>query len=73
MIIRSEPQTGTDTVTGLVSGTLTALGGSLLAPALAPGLVDTFKGKELVPDAVIADTRFLLAVGLAVHMVCSSD
>src|SRR4051812_20411962 len=50
--------------TALAWATLTTLGGSLLALALAGGLVDTFKGKGLVPDAVTADPRFLLAVGL---------
>jgi PiT family inorganic phosphate transporter len=48
----------------LIWATLTTLAGSLLALALAQGLVDTFRGKGLVPDAVTAAPRFLLAVGL---------
>ena len=50
--------------TALIWATVTTLGGSVLALALAAGLVDTFKGKGLVPDAVTADARFLLSVGL---------
>jgi PiT family inorganic phosphate transporter len=50
--------------TALAWATLTTLSGSALALALAAGLVDTFKGKGLVPDAVTADARFLLSVGL---------
>jgi PiT family inorganic phosphate transporter len=38
--------------------------GSLLALALARGLVDTFKGKGLVPDAVTTQPAFLTAVSL---------
>jgi PiT family inorganic phosphate transporter len=48
----------------LVWATTTTLAGSLLALLLARGLVDTFKGKGLVPDAVTADPAFLLAVSL---------
>ena len=48
----------------LIWATLTTLAGSLLAVALAQGLVDTFRRKGLVPDAVTAAPRFLLAVGL---------
>lgn len=50
--------------TALIWATVTTVGGSVLALVLAAGLVDTFKGKGLVPDAVAADPRFLLAVGL---------
>ncbi len=50
--------------TALLWATVTTLGGSVLALALASGLVDTFKGKGLVPDAVTTDPRFLLSVGL---------
>src|SRR5947209_15122155 len=50
--------------TALVWATVTTLAGSLLALVLAHGLVDTFKGKGLVPDAVIAQPAFLLAVAL---------
>jgi PiT family inorganic phosphate transporter len=50
--------------TALVWATVTTLAGSLLALWLAHGLVDTFKGKGLVPDAVIAQPAFVLAVSL---------
>ncbi len=48
--------------TSLLWATITTLAGSLLALYLAHGLVDTFKGKGLVPDAVIAQPEFRLAV-----------
>src|SRR5947209_6341340 len=48
----------------LAWATVTTLAGSLLALVLAHGLVDAFKGKGLVPDALTADPTFLLAVGL---------
>jgi PiT family inorganic phosphate transporter len=48
----------------LVWGTLTTLAGSMLALYLAHGLVQTFKGKGLVPDAITAQPAFLLAVSL---------
>jgi PiT family inorganic phosphate transporter len=51
--------------TALIWATLTTLAGSLCALYLAQGLIDTFKGKGLVPDAVTHDGRFLLAVSLA--------
>ena len=51
--------------TALVWATLTTLAGSLCALLLAAGLIDTFKGKGLVPDAVTRDGRFLLSVSLA--------
>jgi PiT family inorganic phosphate transporter len=51
--------------TALIWATITTLGGSLCALLLAQGLVETFKGKGLVPDAVTRDGRFLLAVSLA--------
>ncbi|HLW65080.1 MAG TPA: inorganic phosphate transporter [Gemmataceae bacterium] len=44
--------------------TVTTLAGSLLALIIAQGLVDRFKGKGLVPDAVTAEPQFLLAVSL---------
>jgi PiT family inorganic phosphate transporter len=50
--------------TALVWATVTTLAGSLLALYLAGGLLDTFKGKGLVPDPVTADRRFLAAVSL---------
>lgn len=50
--------------TALVWATATTLAGSLLALILAHGLVDAFKGKGLVPDAVTVQPAFLLAVGL---------
>jgi PiT family inorganic phosphate transporter len=50
--------------TALVWATATTLAGSLLALALAGGLVEAFKGKGLVPDAVTTQSAFLLAVSL---------
>ncbi len=50
--------------TALAWATITTLAGSLLALVLADGLVEAFKGKRLVPDAVTRDPRFLLAVSL---------
>lgn len=51
--------------TALVWATVTTLAGSMLALALAGQLVSAFTGKGLVPDAVSAEPRFLLAVSLA--------
>ncbi len=51
--------------TALVWATATTLAGSLCALLLAQGLIDTFKGKGLVPDAVTGQGRFLLSVSLA--------
>jgi PiT family inorganic phosphate transporter len=48
----------------LVWATITTLGGSFLALLLAHGLVETFKGKGLVPDVVTLQPAFLVAVGL---------
>ncbi len=48
----------------LAWATVTTLGGSLLALYLAGGLVESFKGKGLVPDAVTRQHAFLLAVSL---------
>jgi PiT family inorganic phosphate transporter len=48
----------------LVWATVTTLGGSLLALVLAAGLVESFKGKGLVPDAVTKQAAFVLAVSL---------
>jgi PiT family inorganic phosphate transporter len=50
--------------TALAWATITTLAGSLLALILAHGLVDAFKGKGLVPDAVTVQPAFLLAVSL---------
>jgi PiT family inorganic phosphate transporter len=50
--------------TALAWATATTLAGSLLALLLAHGLVQTFQGKGLVPDAVTAQPAFLLAVSL---------
>jgi PiT family inorganic phosphate transporter len=50
--------------TALAWATVTTLAGSLLALVLAHGLVETFKGKGLVPDPVTAQPAFLLAVSL---------
>src|SRR5262245_48065471 len=49
--------------TALVWATVTTSSGSLLALALAHGLVETFKGKGLVPDAVTTQPSFRFAVG----------
>jgi PiT family inorganic phosphate transporter len=46
----------------LAWATITTLAGSLLALYLAGGLVDSFKGKGLVPDDVTREPAFLLAV-----------
>lgn len=51
--------------TALIWATATTLAGSLCALLLAQGLIDTFKGKGLVPDSVIGQGRFVLAVSLA--------
>jgi PiT family inorganic phosphate transporter len=51
--------------TALVWATATTLAGSLCALLFAQGLIDTFKGKGLVPDAVTTQGRFLLSVSLA--------
>jgi PiT family inorganic phosphate transporter len=48
----------------LVWATVTTLAGSLLALVLAHGLVETFKGKGLVPDTVTMQAQFTLAVAL---------
>ena len=48
----------------LVWATISTFAGSLLALYLAGGLVASFKGKGLIPDAVIAQPEFLLAVSL---------
>jgi PiT family inorganic phosphate transporter len=48
----------------LAWATVTTLAGSLLALTLASGLIETFKGKGLVPDAVTTQPAFLLAVSL---------
>ncbi len=50
--------------TALAWATVTTLAGSLLALVLAGGLVEVFKGKGLVPDAVTHQPAFLLAVSL---------
>ena len=48
----------------LAWATVTTLSGSLLALYLAGGLVESFKGKGLVPDAVTKQSAFVLAVSL---------
>ena len=48
----------------LAWATVTTGAGSLLALALANSLLDKFKGKGLVPDSVIAQPEFVLAVAL---------
>lgn len=48
----------------LIWATVTTLTGSLLALVLAQELVQTFQGKDLVPERVTTDSSFLLAVSL---------
>src|SRR5438105_9945407 len=48
----------------LAWATVTTFAGSLLALLLAHGLVNTFKGKGLVPDVVTTEPAFLVAVSL---------
>jgi inorganic phosphate transporter, PiT family len=48
----------------LVWATATTLGGSLLALYLASGLVESFRGKGLVPDEIAGQPSFILAVSL---------
>jgi PiT family inorganic phosphate transporter len=48
----------------LAWATVTTLAGSLLALYFASGLVESFKGKGLVPDEVTRQPAFLLAVSL---------
>ncbi|HWQ34030.1 MAG TPA: inorganic phosphate transporter [Blastocatellia bacterium] len=48
----------------LAWATVTTFAGSMLALAPARGLVDTFKGKGLVPDAITTQPAFLTAVSL---------
>jgi PiT family inorganic phosphate transporter len=50
--------------TALGLATVSTFAGSMLALLLAHGLVDTFKGKGLVPDAVTREPAFLVAVSL---------
>jgi len=45
--------------------TATTFAGSLASIVIGAGLVVKFSGKGLVPDAVLADPRFVSAVGLA--------
>jgi inorganic phosphate transporter, PiT family len=54
----------TDYRKALVWATSSTLAGSLFALVLAQGLVNAFKGKGLVPDAITAQPTFLLAVSL---------
>lgn len=48
----------------LAWATVTTLGGSLCAIAVAGGLVAAFTGKGLVPDAIAASPEFALAVAI---------
>lgn len=49
----------------LIWATATTLAGSIAALMLARGLLSTFSGKGLVPDALVADPRFPASVALA--------
>ena len=46
----------------LLWATITTFAGSLAAMTIGAELVKTFSGKGLVPDALVGDPRFLLAV-----------
>ncbi|MCW5969726.1 MAG: inorganic phosphate transporter [Blastocatellales bacterium] len=48
----------------LAWATVTTLAGSLLALLIAGGLVETFRGRGLVPEAVTTQPAFLIAVSL---------
>jgi PiT family inorganic phosphate transporter len=48
----------------LIWATVTTLAGSMLAWLLAHGLLDAFRGRGLVPDEVMRQADFLLAVSL---------
>lgn len=48
----------------LAWATVTTFAGSLLALVLAHGLVETFKGKGLVPDEITRQPLFIMAVSL---------
>ena len=48
----------------LAWATITTFAGAMLALLLAHGLVSTFKGKGLVPDAVTVEPAFLLSVSV---------
>ena len=48
----------------LAWATITTFAGSLLALILARGLVDAFKGRGLVPDAITTQPTFLVSVAL---------
>ena len=49
--------------TAISIATITTFLGSICAIFLAQGLVDSFSGKELVPQAIAGKTNFLIAVG----------
>ena len=55
----------TDYRKALIWATITTFAGSLAAFFFATKFIKTFSGKGLVPDALIADPHFLLAVALA--------
>jgi PiT family inorganic phosphate transporter len=55
----------------LAWATVTTFAGSLLALLLARGLVDAFKGKGLIPDAVTAQPAFLVSVALGAALTVS--
>jgi PiT family inorganic phosphate transporter len=53
----------------LAWATVTTFAGSMLALALARGLVDPFKGKGLVPDTITTQPAFLTAVSLGAALI----
>ena len=53
-----------DYKTAISIATIATFIGSICAIFLAQGLVDSFSGKELVPQAIAGTTDFLIAVGL---------
>jgi PiT family inorganic phosphate transporter len=52
----------------LAWATITTVGGALMALYLAGGLVESFRGKGLVPDDVTKQAAFVLAVSLGAAM-----
>jgi inorganic phosphate transporter, PiT family len=56
---------GTTTLrTAALWGTATTFAGSLAAMFLAKGLLDSFSGRGIVPDAMVLSTQFVTAVAL---------
>jgi PiT family inorganic phosphate transporter len=58
--------------TCVVWATITTLAGSVLAPVLAGGLIQTFRAKGLVPDSIAVRPEFLGSAALAAGVVVLS-